>query len=72
MVTLKDVLFVLEQDSLIDIRVRMAKVLLQEMIKQQGESSEVTNKNESRQEVVQRGGGGGHASPQGNGAHVLP
>lgn len=30
--TLQDVLFVLEQDCLIDIRVRMAKVLLKDMI----------------------------------------
>ena len=30
--TLQDVLFVLEQDCLIDIRVRMAKMLLKDMI----------------------------------------
>lgn len=38
MVTLEDVLFVLEQDANIDIRVRMAKVLLREMLQQEKEN----------------------------------
>jgi len=54
MVTVEDVLLVLEQDGSIDIRVRMAKTLLKEMIKQQGESNEATNTNACGQEVVQR------------------
>jgi hypothetical protein len=43
MVKLEDVLQVLEQDGPIDIRVRMAKVLLKEMIEQQGKQNEDTN-----------------------------
>ena len=44
MVTPQDVLHVLEQkDTLIDVRVRMAKVLLNQMIKQQEKENEATN-----------------------------
>jgi hypothetical protein len=43
MVKLEDVLQVLEQDGPIDIRVRMAKVLLKEMVEQQGKQNEDTN-----------------------------
>jgi hypothetical protein len=43
MVKLEDVLQVLEQDGPIDIRVRMAKVLLKEMIEQQEKQNEDTN-----------------------------
>ena len=42
MVRLEDVLQVLEQKSPIDIRVRMAKVLLKEMIEQQEKQNENT------------------------------
>lgn len=43
MVTPQDVLHVLEQKSPIDIRVRMAKVLLKELIKQQEKANEATH-----------------------------
>ena len=43
MVTPQDVLHVLEQKSPIDIRVRMARVLLNELIKQQEKANETTN-----------------------------
>jgi hypothetical protein len=43
MVTLQDVLHVLEQKSFIDIRVKMAKVLIKEMIKQQEKANEATD-----------------------------
>jgi len=49
MVTLEDVLHVLEQKDFIDVRVRMAKILLKEMIEQKGEVNEDTNKIHNRQ-----------------------
>jgi hypothetical protein len=54
MVILEDVLFVLEQKGNIDMRVRMAKILIREMLKQEkeNETTITTKENQSRCQVV--------------------